>query len=416
MLGCLVLQVVVFTLIAFSEGLYRPNWKRRFPETAWILAKAMAWMTILTAAAVCIGGMSRSSLLLLLIGSVVEYVLLLGGKEHAVHAVERRDQPGAPPRNVLIVGAGPKGRRLAACLEADRRGGLALKGFLDSSIPAGRDILGRIEDLAVIAREQFIDEVWVTITYPYDLMRRVVNEAKQHQLDVKIVPDLFGCSPQPGSLDAIGGVPLLTLNEQRMPELGLFCKRCTDVAAAAAALAIAAPMMGLCAVLIRLDSPGPALYRAPRMGRKGRTFACYKFRTMRSNADRLKEQLRSINERQGATFKIANDPRVTRVGRWLRRYSLDELPQLWNVLLGDMSLVGPRPHPMDDFERYALGDLRRLDVAPGITGLWQITARGDPSFERNMALDLEYIEKWSVWLDFRILLRTLAVVVRGNGA
>jgi lipopolysaccharide/colanic/teichoic acid biosynthesis glycosyltransferase len=152
------------------------------------------------------------------------------------------------------------------------------------------------------------------------------------------------------------------------------------------------------------------------VGKKGRHFYCYKFRTMSVDAERQKEQLRAQNEREGAFFKIADDPRITRVGRFLRRYSLDELPQLLNVLNGEMSMVGPRPHPVDDCARYRLQDLRRLDVMPGITGLWQVTARRDPSFENNMALDLEYIERWNLWMDLKILMRTVGVVFAGSGA
>src|SRR6202008_393676 len=137
----------------------------------------------------------------------------------------------------------------------------------------------------------------------------------------------------------------------------------------------------------------------------GRKFRCYKLRTMVASADAQKESLRASNERQGPFFKMEDDPRVTRCGRWMRKYSIDELPQLLNVLRGEMSLVGPRPHPVDDFERYTVEHLRRLDVKPGVTGLWQVTARRDPSFETNMVLDLEYIENWSSWLDVSILLR-----------
>ena len=140
------------------------------------------------------------------------------------------------------------------------------------------------------------------------------------------------------------------------------------------------------------------------------------YRARPTDADRLKDGLRADNERQGPCFKILADPRITRVGQLLRRYSLDELPQLWNVLRGEMSMVGPRPHPVDDFEHYRLEHLRRLDVTPGITGLWQITARRDPSFQRIMALDLEYIEGWSLMADLRILLKTVFVILRGSGA
>jgi lipopolysaccharide/colanic/teichoic acid biosynthesis glycosyltransferase len=174
--------------------------------------------------------------------------------------------------------------------------------------------------------------------------------------------------------------------------------------------------MATIALMIKVASPGQVLYLAKRVGLKGRRFICYKFRTMVSDADRLKDGLRAGNERLGPCFKIAADPRITRVGQFLRRYSLDELPQLWNVLRGEMSMVGPRPHPLDDFQHYRLEHLRRLDVTPGITGLWQVTARRDPSFQRNMALDLEYIERWSLRMDLWILWKTMFVVLQGNGA
>jgi lipopolysaccharide/colanic/teichoic acid biosynthesis glycosyltransferase len=167
---------------------------------------------------------------------------------------------------------------------------------------------------------------------------------------------------------------------------------------------------------IKFESAGTIFYGALRAGKKGRTFECYKFRTMYADADRNKDELRVRNERRGPTFKIANDPRITSLGRVLRRYSLDELPQLWNVLSGTMSLVGPRPHPLDDYLRYALEDRRRLDVSPGITGLWQVSARTDSSFATNMALDLEYIENWSLGMDMVILLKTIPAVLAGTGA
>jgi lipopolysaccharide/colanic/teichoic acid biosynthesis glycosyltransferase len=201
-----------------------------------------------------------------------------------------------------------------------------------------------------------------------------------------------------------------------VPRFALMSKRLIDMIASAAGLVLMSPMLALIAALIKFDSAGPALYSAPRAGKNGRTFTCYKFRTMIHNADSMKAGLRSRNERQGAFFKMSRDPRITRFGGVLRRYSLDEIPQLWNVLRGDMSLVGPRPHPLDDFSFYVPQDLRRLYVTPGITGLWQVTARRDPSFQRNIALDLEYIERWTLLMDFKILYKTIFAVVRGTGA
>jgi len=173
--------------------------------------------------------------------------------------------------------------------------------------------------------------------------------------------------------------------------------------------------MLISALAIKFGSSGPVLYAAWRVGRKGRRFRCYKFRTMIADADAHKEDLRQMNERCGATFKMANDPRITQVGGFLRKYSIDELPQLFNVLRGEMSMVGPRPHPVDDYNLYQLEDLRRLDVLPGITGLWQVSARRDPSFEKNVLLDIEYIENWNVVLDLKIALRTIPEVFRGSG-
>jgi exopolysaccharide biosynthesis polyprenyl glycosylphosphotransferase len=200
------------------------------------------------------------------------------------------------------------------------------------------------------------------------------------------------------------------------PQSALIWKRTLDIMLSVMAMLTLAPLMAAIALAIKLASPGQLIYRATRVGLKGRRFVCYKFRTMVADADLLKDGLRTLNEREGPCFKIAADPRITRLGRILRRYSLDELPQLWNVMRGEMSLVGPRPHPLDDIERYRLEHFRRLDVTPGITGLWQVTARRDPSFERNMALDLEYIEHWNLWMDLQILWMTVFVVFHGSGA
>jgi exopolysaccharide biosynthesis polyprenyl glycosylphosphotransferase len=243
---------------------------------------------------------------------------------------------------------------------------------------------------------------------------RILHSAQQLRLDLKMAPQLFGCEPD-GKLESLGNIPLISLHEERVPVAGLLVKRTLDVAASGIALIALAPALFLIAILIKLESSGPILYKAQRAGRKRKPFPCYKFRTMVSNADDLKESLRKRNQRSGPFFKITHDPRITRIGKFLRRYSLDELPQLWNVLKGDMSMVGPRPHPLDDVSKYAIADLPRLDVTPGITGLWQVTARQDPSFQNGLKLDIEYIRRWSLRMDLSILLRTAGAVLRGSG-
>src|SRR6266478_5213531 len=190
--------------------------------------------------------------------------------------------------------------------------------------------------------------------------------------------------------------------------MGLFVKRIMDLLLSAVGLLLLWPLLLAIALAVKLESPGPIIYASLRAGKKGQKFACYKFRSMFDGADGLKDSLRRYNERQDPFFKIAEDPRVTRRGHFLRKYSLDELPQFWNVLKGDMSLVGPRPHPVDDYVRYRSNDHRRLDVKPGITGLWQVIARTNPSFETCMMLDLEYMKQWSFLLDCKILILTIS--------
>lgn len=331
-------------------------------------------------------------------------------------------------QNVLIVGAGRLGRELAAILQRDHIHGRRVVGFVDERESVGGDVLGRVDDLARIARSEFVDEVILAIPDQHYLARRVIRESRRNRLNVRAIPDLYGHEggqerrqsgghrPNPLVLEYFGGLPVLALHEEKAPTSGLFWKRVLDIVLSAAVLLAAAPLLAVIALAIKLASPGPVLYRAKRVGLKGRKFICNKFRTMVTDADQLKDSLRVDNERQGPCFKIAADPRITHLGRFLRRYSLDELPQFWNVLRGEMSLVGPRPHPLDDVAHYRLDHLRRLDVTPGITGLWQITARRDPSFQRNMTLDLEYIEHWNLRMDLKILWKTVFVMLHGSGA
>jgi len=197
--------------------------------------------------------------------------------------------------------------------------------------------------------------------------------------------------------------------------IGTLLKRTMDIFVSSLALLFLWPLMLVIGIAVRLESPGPVIYRSLRVGKCGREFDCYKFRTMAAGSDGLKENLRRLNQRHGPFFKIADDPRVTRFGRFLRKYSLDELPQLWNVLKGDMSLVGPRPHPIEDCAQYSSEHCGRLVVKPGVTGLWQVMARANPSFEICMMLDLAYIKKWSLLLDCRILLKTIPAVLAGEG-
>jgi exopolysaccharide biosynthesis polyprenyl glycosylphosphotransferase len=414
--GLLLLYGSLFILLGFSERLYNPEtiqipWRERL-----VLGKVIFWSTALVVAAVAWSGPHLISLTTLAASAPLNYLIMLAWRNHWRRVPAQPLQSGRNVRNVLIIGAGTLGRKLAAHMSQDLSSRCVVVGFLDEDEPIGGDIHGRVEDLARIVRTDFVDEIILAAPQQPDVARWVILEARRNQIDVRLVPDLFGFEPDdPLVFERFGNISVLTLRQERMPTFCLFLKRTVDAAAAAAALAFTAPLLATIALVIKLESPGPILYQAQRVGLKGRRFRCYKFRTMDAGADKLKEHLRASNERQGPFFKMVDDPRITRAGRWLRRYSLDELPQLWNVVRGEMSLVGPRPHPLDDFERYDLGDLQRLDVPPGLTGLWQVTARRDPSFERGLALDLEYIRSWTLWRDFRILYKTVSVVLHGSG-
>ncbi len=414
--GLLLVYGALFTLLGFSERLYHPETLQIPRQEQLVLAKVVFWSTALVVAAVRWSGPHLISLTTLAASAPLNFLIMLAWRRRWRHVPVQAAQGGRDVRNVLIIGAGRVGRQLAAYISEDVSCSRSVVGFLDENEPIGGDVHGRLDDLARVARTDFVDEIILTAPHQPDLARRIIREARRNQIDVKVVPDLFGFEPDdPLVFEKFGNIPVLTLREERMPTFGLFLKQVVDTVTAAATLAFAAPLLSIIALVIKLESPGPVLYRAERAGLKGRRFRCYKFRTMDTNADKLKELLRASNERQGPFFKMVDDPRITRVGRFLRRYSLDELPQLWNVVRGEMSLVGPRPHPVDDFERYDLGDLQRLDVPPGLTGLWQVTARRDPSFERGLALDLEYIRTWTLWRDFQILYKTISVVLHGSG-
>jgi exopolysaccharide biosynthesis polyprenyl glycosylphosphotransferase len=328
-------------------------------------------------------------------------------------------------RNVLIVGCGPNGELLRRHLEQNPEIGYVFKGYIDrrqtgrAPDPARNreeaDILGPAEHLPSIVRKHFIDEVLITVPSDRHMVKEIARHARIAGLNVRIVPDLYDGLSKNHPIEYVGHFPAMTLNQGSIPTMQFIGKRFVDIVMSASLLILLMPLLLLIAVIIKLDSKGPVLYRSLRVGKKGKTFLCCKFRTMVADADVLRKQLEHLNERDGILFKIDADPRITRVGKVLRKFSFDEWPQLWNVLKHDMSLVGPRPSVPGEYDQYALKHLRRLDVIPGVTGLWQVTARRDPSFESYVALDKEYVNNWSLLLDCRILLKTVRVVMSGTG-
>ncbi len=320
--------------------------------------------------------------------------------------------------NTLIIGAGKIGIMLAGEINRQPALGLKIKGFLDDSKVGNCGdwpVLGKLNGLQEIIHREFIQKIFITIYPEHQSFIKLLEIAREEGLAVRVVPQGYEFMAHDFIKFNIGIIPILEYSDidvnyhQRL-------KRVFDFVLSFLLMVFLLPVFTVLGLLIEFDSPGPIFYHSRRYGRHGRMFNMYKFRSMVINADELLAQLKDKNEVDGPIFKIKKDPRITGMGVFLRRYSLDELPQIFNVLKGDMSLVGPRPFPITQLEKEDLRQLRRLGIRPGITGLWQIRGRSDVSFDKLLRWDIWYIKNWSFWLDLYILFQTFPVVVKGKGA
>ncbi|HLW77920.1 MAG TPA: sugar transferase, partial [Bryobacteraceae bacterium] len=325
---------------------------------------------------------------------------------------------------VLVAGLGEAAIRVARELEGAASYGIRLTGFLaDENDPPvdeieleGRYPVRPLAQLAERLRREVIDEVIFAVdSGRLAQLEEIFLLCDEEGVRTRVAVDFFPHVNSQIFLDRLGASPLLTFSATPHDEIRLLMKRLTDIALAAAALVLLFPVMLMVALTIRLTSPGPAIFRQVRCGLNGRRFVFYKFRSMCENAHEMRESLKHLSERQLA-WKIPDDPRLTRVGRWLRKFSIDEWPQLWNVLKGDMSLVGPRPAVPEEVEQYQRWQRRRLRMRPGLTCLWAVAGRDSVDFETWMKLDMQYIDHWSLALDWKIILRTIPQVVAGRGA
>ncbi len=351
-------------------------------------------------------------------------VILLGASRSAKRILlQQLRRRGLGVDRVLIVGAGEVGRTVMRNIVAQPGLGYQIIGFVDDDPEKGGTDIGRFRamgetaNLPRLVQDWAVDEVILTLPWMYH--RKIVSimaQCERHKVRVRIVPDMFQMSLSRLHTVDLGGVPLIGVQEIEISSGKLLLKRVMDVAIALLGLVFLFPLLLLIALTIRLDSKGPVIFRQVRVGKGERLFSMFKFRSMRENAEEEQEKLMDQNEASGPLFKIRNDPRVTRVGRFLRRTSLDELPQFLNVLLGQMSLVGPRPAPLSEVQQYQPWHKRRLEVSPGLTGLWQVSGRSELTFDEMVLLDLYYIENWSPGLDVQIILRTVPQFFFGKGA
>lgn len=411
--------VIVVVIVNNSFGLYQTH--REIYEAIEVFkvirSTIIASLVVIVAIYIVkIENFPRTILILVSILSVVVFSLWRVLKRIIVHYLVSR---GYNNFNVIIVGVGKEAQILAK--EINKRPGLGFNilGFLDNNEKGEENsalhILGKVSDFRHIAQREFIHQLFVTNHYDNQTFTHLVGQAKELGVAVKVVP--YGYEFMSGDTVKynIGIIPILEYSQITYgnKQIG---KRIFDLLMTFFILTGLLPLLIMIAVLVKLDSPGPIFYKSRRYGRRGRIFHMYKFRSMYCGSDARQKEYQRMNEKDGPIFKIRNDPRITKIGKILRKYSLDELPQIVNVLKGDMSLVGPRPLPIDQIEKEDLKQLKRLEVRPGITGLWQIKGRSDVSFSRMVGWDVWYINNWSLWLDLSILIQTLPVVVKAKGA
>jgi exopolysaccharide biosynthesis polyprenyl glycosylphosphotransferase len=355
--------------------------------------------------------------------AVFAWILLVMFRMTAGRVVGVIRREFAAPHYVMVVGTGERARKMALALERSAEYGVRLRGFL-SELPEGpaEMVLGATykvrptADLQEILRQHVVDEIIFAVgSESLAQLEEVFLLCDEEGVRTRVAVDFFPHVNSTVSLDRFGETPLLTFSAAPYDEIRLLVKRLTDIAIAAAGLVVLSPFMLATIVLIRLTSPGPAIFRQVRCGLNGRRFLFYKFRSMVENAEELKPSLAHLSTRVTA-FKIPDDPRLTSIGRYLRKFSIDEWPQLWNVLRGDMSLVGPRPAVPSEVENYLVWQRRRLRMRPGLTCLWAVSGRDNVDFETWMKLDMQYIDNWSLALDWKILLRTIPRVLTGHGA
>lgn len=419
--------IAVYTI----RGLYHlPRWTSFLDEASIVISGALTGFSVLIVLVFYARQLYFSRLIFLYaLGIVVLLLLVRRLASHALYAGMRAR--GRWVDRVLVIGAGPAARRIMGALIGNPQLGYEVVGFVEDT-PLPRDWavatqravvrprhLGAYHNFDEVIRLFDIDEVIVALQpTAHEQLLWALEQCRRNRVPFTLVPDLFELSLDRIEIYQLNGLPLISVKDGGIRGLNFALKRVFDVALASLFLVVALIPVAIIAVLIKLDTPGPLLLGQTRIGRGGRAFTCYKFRSMHKDADKQKEILARSQEYNGdqVMFKLRDDPRRTRVGRWLRRTSLDELPQLFNIIRGDMSLVGPRPAVPEEVAKYEPWHRQRLDAMPGLTGLWQVNGRSNLSFDEMVRLDLYYAEHWSLWLDLKILLRTIPAVLTARGA
>lgn len=419
--------VALFTMLLVvvyrQHGVYRLRRHVSWIDEVYAIIQGTATGTIITIVFIFLYRPAFYSRIIFIYAGVITVVLLGISRLFKVMILRNMRRQGIGVNRVLTVGAGEVARTLMRVAVANPEYGFHIVGFLDDHPAKGEtDIgrfkaLGKVDNLTEVIASHQIDEVIITLPWQHHRkIMSIMTTCERQGIRARIVPDMFQMRISHMQIEEFGGVPMIGVREAGISGFSQFIKRSIDVLAASTGLVLFSPIMGLVALMIKLESPGPVLFVQERVGKNGRLFKLYKFRSMIEGAEAQKDQLAELNEADGPLFKIKNDPRLTRLGKWMRRLSVDELPQLYNVLIGDMSLIGPRPPIPTEVEKYHEWHKRRLEVSPGITGLSQVSGRSALTFDETALLDIYYIENWSPALDTKILLQTIPRVLFGRGA
>lgn len=417
------LLVFIQSFLSYFGGYKSPE-KTSMTGYSWAILRAVALTVFSLLAVLFFLNISYVSRFVLFLFASLEVGMLLISRALVIASFNRLVKSGDKALRILIIGSRGRARELVTALREKMVMGVKIVGFIDpdpSRIGAkvmDIPVIGTVENTHECLKNNVIDEVIIAI--PRSLLddaEPIVMACEEEGIRLRFMADVFNVQVARMSLTEIKGIPLLTMEPVAQDPQQLLAKRVLDVTCTLLALPFLVPLFCVVALLIKFDSPGPVFFVQPRVGMRKHVFPMFKFRSMRVDAEEKLKEIEHLNEADGPIFKIKNDPRVTRIGRFLRKTSIDELPQLINVLRGEMSLVGPRPMSLRDVDLFERGVQRkRFSVQPGLTCIWQVSGRSNLPFEKWLELDLQYIDTWSFWLDIKILLKTIPAVLKSRGA